>query len=79
MSCLTLHDPMACSPPGFAVPRYLPELAQIHVHGVSDAIGDKCRVLFWPPDRTLQLSPLGEPCDSLVANSTKLREEAPPV
>ena len=33
-----LCDPMDCSMPGFPVPHQLPELAQIHVHWVSDAI-----------------------------------------
>ena len=37
-SCLTLCDPMDCSMPGFPVYRQLLELAQTHVHGVSDAI-----------------------------------------
>ena len=37
-ACLTLCDPMACSMPGFPVHHQLPELAQIHVHQVSDAI-----------------------------------------
>ena len=36
--CLTLCDPMDCSTPGFPVHHQLPELAQIHVHRVSDAI-----------------------------------------
>ena len=36
-SCLTLWDPMDCSMPGFPVLHYLPELAQTHVHWVSDA------------------------------------------
>ena len=36
--CLTLHNPMDCSMPGFPVLHHLPELAQIHVHWVSDAI-----------------------------------------
>ena len=31
-SCLTLPDHMDCSMPGFPVPHYLPELAQVHVH-----------------------------------------------
>ena len=30
--------PMTCSTPGFPVHHQLPELAQPHVHGVSDAI-----------------------------------------
>ena len=37
-SCLILCDPMECSMPGFPVLHRLPELAQIHVHQVSDAI-----------------------------------------
>ena len=36
-SCPTLCDPMDCSTPGFPVPQYLPEFAQIHVHWVGDA------------------------------------------
>ena len=37
-SCPTLCDPMVCSMPGFPVLHHLPELAQTHVHWVSDAI-----------------------------------------
>ena len=37
-SCLTLCNPMDCSTLGFPVLHYLPELAQTHVHWVSDAI-----------------------------------------
>ena len=38
-SCLTLCDPLYCSPPSFPVlEMVLPELAQTHVHWVSDAI-----------------------------------------
>ena len=37
-SCLTLCEPMDCSTPGFPVHHQLPELAQTHVHWVSDAI-----------------------------------------
>ena len=36
--CLTLCDPMDCNTPGFPVYHQLPELAQTHVHRVSDAI-----------------------------------------
>ena len=36
--CLTFCDPMNCSTPGFSVLHHLPELAQTHVHWVSDAI-----------------------------------------
>ena len=37
-SCLTLCDPMDCSTPGFPVHHQLLELAQTHVHRVSDVI-----------------------------------------
>ena len=37
-SCLTLCDPIDCSMLGFPVPHHLPDLAQTHVHWVSDAI-----------------------------------------
>ena len=36
--CPTLCDTMDCSTPGFLVLHYLPELAQTHVHWVSDVI-----------------------------------------
>ena len=38
ISCAPLCDPMDCSTPGFPVLSHLPELAQTHVHQVSDAI-----------------------------------------
>ena len=37
-SCPTLCNPMDCSTPGFPDQRHFPELAQIHVHQVGDAI-----------------------------------------
>ena len=37
-SCLSVCNPMDFSTPGFPVHHQLPELAQIHVHWVSDAI-----------------------------------------
>ena len=37
-SCPTLFNPMDCSMPGFPVQQQLLELAQTHVHRVSDAI-----------------------------------------
>ena len=37
-SCLTLCSSMDCSTPGFPVHHQLPELAQTHVHKLSDAI-----------------------------------------
>ena len=36
--CPTLPDPRHCSTPGFPVLHHLPNLAQTHVHWVSDAI-----------------------------------------
>ena len=36
--CLVLCDPMDCSTPGLPVHHQLPELAQSHVHRVSNAI-----------------------------------------
>ena len=36
--CLTLCDPMDCNTPGFPVLHHLLELAQTHVHWVSNAI-----------------------------------------
>ena len=38
LSCVQLCDPMECSTQGFSVLHHLPELAQTHVHRVSDAI-----------------------------------------
>ena len=38
MLCPTLCNPTGCSTPYFLVLHNLPELAQIHVHSVSDAI-----------------------------------------
>ena len=37
-SCRTLCNPIDCNMPGFPVLHHLPELAQTHVHRVSDAI-----------------------------------------
>ena len=37
-SCLILCNSMDCSTPGFPIHHQLPELAQTHVHWVSDAI-----------------------------------------
>ena len=36
-SCPTLCNPMDCSTPGLPVLHHLPELAQTHVHSVTDA------------------------------------------
>jgi len=37
-SCLTFCNPMDCSMLGLPIHHQLPELAQIHLHRVSDAI-----------------------------------------
>ena len=51
--CPTLCDPMDCSmqfrKPGFLVLHHLPELAQTHVHWVSDAIQPSCPLLSPSP------------------------------
>ena len=47
--CLTLCDPMDYSTPGFPVHHQLPELAQIHVHRVGDAIQPSHHLLFPSP------------------------------
>ena len=38
LHCIWLCNPLDCSMPGFPVHHQLPELAQTHVHRVSDAI-----------------------------------------
>jgi len=48
-SCLTPCDPMDCSTPGFPVHQQLPELAQIHVHWVGDAIQQSHPLSSLPP------------------------------
>jgi len=60
-SRLTLWSPVDCSTSGFPVLHYLPELAQIHVCWVSDAISSSvvpfssCRQSF-PVSRSLPMS-----------------------
>ena len=62
-SFLTLCDPMDCSMPGFSVHRQLPELAQTHVHWVSDVIQpsssvipfSSCLRLFSPNESVLHI------------------------
>ena len=53
-SCLTLCNPVDCSTPGFPVHHQLPELAQTHVHWVSDTIQPSHLLSpFSPPDFNL--------------------------
>ena len=47
--CPTLCDPVDCSMLGFPVHHHLPELAQIHVHQVGDAIKLSHSLLSPPP------------------------------
>ena len=54
-SCLTLHDPMDCSTPGFPVHHQLWELTQTHVHPVSEAI-QPSHPLSSPSPSTFNLS-----------------------
>ena len=51
----TLCNPMDCSTPGFPVLHHLPELAQTHVHWVSDVI-QPSHPLFSPSPPTFYLS-----------------------
>ena len=45
-----LETPLDCSTPGFPVLHHCPELAQIHVHGVDDAIQLSCPLSsLYPP------------------------------
>ena len=54
-SCQTLCNPMDCSTPGSSVLYHLPELAQTHMHWVSDAI-QPSHPLLSPSPRVLNLS-----------------------
>ena len=47
-SCLTLCDPVDCNTPGFSVLHYLPELAQMYVCWVGDAIQPSHPLLLLP-------------------------------
>ena len=54
--CRTLCDLMDCSTPGFPVHHQLPELAQTHVHRVSDAIEPSFPLLSPSPPASCLLS-----------------------
>ena len=45
-SCPTVCYPMDCSMPGFPVPHHLLELAQTHIHWVSEVIQPSCPLSF---------------------------------
>ena len=57
--CPTLGDPMDCSTPGFPV-HQPPELAQIHVHRVSDAIQPPAQLYLQLPFIHLPGAPLSQ-------------------
>ena len=54
-SCSTLFDPMDCSTPSLPIHHQLPELTQIHVHQVSEAI-QPSRPLLSPSSPAFNLS-----------------------
>ena len=54
-SCPTLCNPVDCHMPGFPVHHQLPELAQIHVHRVSDAT-EPYHPLLFPSSPAFHLS-----------------------
>ena len=54
-SCPTLFDLRDCSTPAFPVLHYLPELAQMHIHWVGDAI-QPSHPLLSPSPSALNLS-----------------------
>ena len=56
-SCPTLCSPMDCSTPGLTVHHQPPELAQTHVHWVSDAI-QPSHLLSSPSPPALSLFPV---------------------
>ena len=66
LSCLTLFDPRDWSTPGFPVLKHLPELAQTHVHWVSDAIQPSC------PCRPFLLLPSIFPSIRVFSNESAL-------
>ena len=45
----TLCNSMDCNMPGFLVLHYLPELAQTHIHWISDAIPPSCALSSTSP------------------------------
>ena len=55
LSHVQLCDPMDCSTPDFPVHHQLPELAQTHVHQISDAI-QPSHPLSAPPSPAFNLS-----------------------
>ena len=61
-SCPALCDPMNCSTPGYPVHHQHPELAQTHVHRVSDAISSSAILFssFHQPFPTLRYFPVSQ-------------------
>ena len=60
-SCPTLCDPVDCSTPGFFVHNQLPELAQTHIHRVSELVEKTAdfkkhlNTLFFGAPKSLQM------------------------
>ena len=70
-SCLTLCDPMDCSPPGFSVHHQLPEPTQTHVHRVVMPSNHLILSLqSFPASETFTLSQLFPPGGQNIGAST---------
>ena len=77
LSHVRLCHPMDCSMPGFPVLHHLPELAQTHVHWVSDAVQPFCPLLS-PSSPAFKLSqnqsfPI---CQHFASRSQSIRASA---
>ena len=70
-SCLTLCNPMNCSTPGLPVHHHLPEITQIHVHRVRDAIQPS------HPRSSPYLLPSIPPSIRVFSNESTLRMRSP--
>ena len=71
-SCPTHCDPMDCITPGFPVYHQLLELAQTHIHQVSDAI-QPSHPLSSPSPPAFNLSKHQNPYISKIKTKLKLR------
>ena len=70
-SCLTLCNPMNSSTPGLPVHHHLPEITQIHVHRVRDAIQPS------HPRSSPYLLPSIPPSIRVFSNESTLRMRSP--
>ena len=73
-SCRTLH-PTDCKMPGFLVHHQLPELAQIHVHPVSDAI-QPSHPLLSPSPAAFSLSQVFSSCQLFPSGGQRIGTSA---